>query len=41
MIKRKGYFNKKICVSLNIVNRDGDYVKDLLNFLLLVETCIK
>lgn len=35
------YFNRKINVSLNIVNRAGDYVKDLLNFLLLVEICIK
>ena len=35
------YFNKKIIISLNIVNRNGDYVKDLLNLLLTVETCIK
>lgn len=35
------YFNKKLVVSLNIVNRNGDYVKDLLDLLLLIKSCIK
>lgn len=35
------YFNKKLIVSLNIINRDNDYVKDLLDLLLLVKSCIK
>ena len=35
------YFNKKLVISLNIVNRDNDYVKDLLDLLLLIKACIK
>jgi len=35
------YFDKKIYISLNIVNRNGDYVKDLLDVILLIKTCIK
>ena len=35
------YFNKKIIISLNIVNRNGDYVKDLLDLILLIKSCIK
>ena len=35
------YFNKKLFISLNITNRNGDYVKDLLDLLLLIKSCIK
>ena len=35
------YINKKISISLNIINRNADYVKDLLDLLLLIKTCIK
>lgn len=35
------YFNKKLIISLNIINRDGDYVKDLLDLILLLKSCIK
>ena len=35
------YFNKKLIISLNILNRKNDYVKDLLDLLILVKTCIK
>ena len=35
------YFNKKIIISLNIINRNGDYVKDLLDLILLLKSCIK
>ncbi|MBQ3021572.1 MAG: transcription-repair coupling factor [Bacilli bacterium] len=35
------YFDKKLIISLNIVNRKNDYVKDLLDLLLLIKTCIK
>lgn len=35
------YFNKKLIISLNIINRNGDYVKDLLDLILLLKSCIK
>jgi len=35
------YFEKKLYISLNIVNREGDYVKDLLDVILLIKSCIK
>ena len=35
------YFNKKLVISLNIINRNGDYVKDLLDLILLIKSCIK
>jgi len=35
------YFDKKLYLSLNIVNRNGDYVKDLLDVILLIKSCIK
>ena len=35
------YVNKKIYINLNIYNRNGDYVKDLLDVILLIKTCIK
>ena len=35
------YLDKKLYISLNIVNRNGDYVKDLLDVILLIKTCIK
>ena len=38
---RLRYFNKKLIVSLNIINRSGEYVKDLLDLLLLIKSCIK
>ena len=38
---RLKYVNKKIIISLSILNRKGDYVKDLLDLLLLVKSCIK
>ena len=38
---RLKYFAKKIIISLNIVNRKSDYVKDLLDLLLLIKSCIK
>ena len=38
---RLKYFNKRIMISLNILNRNGDYVKDLLDLLLLIKSCIK
>ena len=38
---RLKYVNKKIIISLSILNRKGNYVKDLLDLLLLVKSCIK
>ena len=38
---RVKYFLKRIIISLNILNRKGDYVKDLLDLLLLIKDCIK
>lgn len=38
---RLKYVNKKIIISLSILNRKNDYVKDLLDLLLLVKSCIK
>jgi len=35
------YSNKKLYISLNIVNRNGEYVKDLLDVILLLNSCIK
>ena len=35
------YFNKKLIISLNIINRNNEYVKDLLDLLLLIKSCIK
>jgi len=35
------YLNKKLYINLSIVNRNGDYVKDLLDVILLLKTCIK
>ena len=35
------YFDKKLYVTLNIFNRTGDYVKDLLDLVLLLKSCIK
>ncbi len=35
------YVNKRIKISLNIFNRNTDYVKDLLDLLLTVKNCIK
>ncbi len=35
------YFNKMIVISLNIINRNNDYVKDLLDLLELIKDCIK
>lgn len=35
------YFDKKLYVNLNIFNRNGDYVKDLLDLVLLLKSCIK
>ena len=35
------YFNKKLYISLNIINRNGDYVKDLVELLSLIKSCIK
>jgi len=35
------YFNKKLFVSLNIINRKFDYVKDLLELIILIKSCIK
>ena len=34
------YFNKKLFISLNIVNRKGDYVKDLVELISLLKCCI-
>ena len=38
---RLKYISKRIIISLNIINRKGDYVKDLLDLLLLIKDCIK
>ena len=38
---RLKYVNKRIIINLNILNRKGDYVKDLLDLLLLIKSCIK
>ena len=35
------HFNKRLIISLNIINRSSDYVRDLLQLLLLIKTCIK
>ena len=35
------YYNKKLLISLNIINRNGEYVKDLLDLILLIKSCIK
>jgi len=35
------YSNKKLYISLNIINRKGDYVKDLVELITLLKTCIK
>ena len=35
------YFLKRLIISLNILNRQNDYVKDLLDLLLLIKECIK
>ena len=34
------YFNKKLFISLNIINRQGDYVKDLVELISLLKCCI-
>lgn len=34
------YFNKKLFISLNIINRNGDYVKDLVELISLLKCCI-
>ena len=38
---RLKYTNKILIISLNILNRKNDYVKDLLDLLLLIKECIK
>ena len=38
---RLKYHNKKIIIELNILNKKNEYVKDLLDLLLLVKSCIK
>ena len=35
------YINKNLIINLNILNRNGEYVKDLLDLLLLIKDCIK
>ena len=35
------YVRKRLIISLNIINRKGDYVKDLLDLILLIKDCIK
>ena len=38
---RLKYLNKKIIIELNILNKRNEYVKDLLDLLLFVKSCIK
>ena len=38
---RLKYLNKKIIIELNILNKKNEYVKDLLDLLLFVKSCIK
>ena len=38
---RLKYISKTLIISLNILNRKSDYVKDLLDLLLLIKECIK